>query len=161
MHGKEIFWLAVILCAAVSNAVPSHSEHMKSVDFSAVPNPEAWVPGEKSENLVVTKKNWSLYYASPPEGADFDACVYVVAYLGVKPNPGYKIKILQIERRGESVKISLELSQPEPKKAYAQVIVQPIAVVKIPKTGFGPYKQLDFVFVDQKGRQLGLIKAEI
>jgi len=141
--------------------MPLHSEVTKSIAFQSVPNPEEWSTGDKPAYLVVTEKNWSAYYSSPPKGSNFATCIYVVASWGVKPNPGYRIRILQVRQKKETLTIKVELMEPDPKKVYPQVIVRPIAVAEVPKANLQPYNLLSFVFTDQKGRQIAAVKAEI
>ena len=110
---------------------------------------------------MITEKNGSAYYSNPPQGSDFDEYIYVIASLGVKPNPGSRIKILQLRQENEKIIIKVEVSEPDPKKLYAQVIVYPTAVAEVPKANLQPSKLYTFVFIDQKGQQLAALKAEI
>ncbi len=130
------------------------------VPYSAVPAPQLWAVGEQPAYRIVTAKNWSTLYASPPQGADFAASVYVVAALGMKPNPGYRVKIMQVTRRDDAVTVSVEQLRPAPGQIYAQVIVHPVAVAEIRKSDLQPYKSLEFSFVDQTGRRLAQAQLE-
>lgn len=138
-----------------------HGEGTKPIAFRTVPNPEQWVFSDEPAYLVVTEKNWSQYYKSPPKGSDFATCIYIVASMGVKPNPGYKIRILQIQQQKDRVTIKVELGEPDPKRVYPQVIVRPCAVAEVAKADLQRYDLLRFVFTDQKGRQISTVKAEI
>jgi hypothetical protein len=138
----------------------TQSEVTKPVVFSDVPYLEEWGPGDKLAYLVVTDKNWTTYYSTPPKGSDFDTCIYIVASLGVRPNPGYRIRILQIKQEKEVIRIIIELMEPDSDKPYPQVIVRPIAVAEVPKGNLQPYKLLDFVFTNQRGRLVTTVKAE-
>jgi len=141
--------------------MPSYSEESKSISFRAVPDPVQWSLGDKPAYLVVTEKNWSTYFSSPPKGSDFARYIYVVASLGMKPNPGYSIKITQLQQEKEKITVKVKLGEPDPQKFYAQVIVYPIAVVEVPKANLQPYTPFTFFFIDQKGRQIATVKAEI
>lgn len=141
--------------------MPLHGEATKRVPFRAVPNAEEWGLGDKPGYLVITEKNWSTYYSSPPKGADFTTSIYIVASLGMKPNPGYSIKILQLQQKKEKITVKVKLGEPDPDKVYAQVIVHPIAVVEVSKANLQPYNMLSFIFTDQKGREITTVKAEI
>jgi hypothetical protein len=118
----------------------------KPIVFGDVSYPEEWAFGDKLAYLVVTDKNWTTYYSNPPQGSDFATCIYMVASLGVRPNPGYRIRILQIKQQNERITVSVELMEPDPKKVYPQVIVRPIAVAEVPKGNLQPYYPLHFVF---------------
>lgn len=146
---------------AMGSCVPSYGEMAKPVLFWSVPNPEQWVPGDEPAYLVVTEKNWFNYYSSPPTGSDFAAYIYLVASLGVKPNPGYKIAIVEVKQLKDKVTVKLELKEPDPRKVYPQVIVRPVAVAKVAKAGLEPRGILDFVFIDKEGRQLAILRAEV
>ena len=79
----------------------------------------------------------------------------------MKPNPGYTVRIQQLERVKDVVTVKVELKEPDPQKIYPQVIVHPTTVVQIAKADLEPGGLLDFVFVDQKGQQLATLKAQI
>ena len=145
----------------LGSCMPSHSEESKSISFRGVPNPEGWSLGDKLAYLVVTDKNWTAYYSNPPQSSDFTNNIYVVASLGMKPNPGYRIKILQLQQEKDKVTVKLELGEPDPKKFYAQVIVYPCAVAEVPKANFQKYDLLNFIFTNQKGKEISTAKVEI
>ncbi|MDA8215095.1 MAG: protease complex subunit PrcB family protein [Nitrospiraceae bacterium] len=155
-------WLLVIpLLIASGSYMPLHGEAAKPVVFRAMPDPEQWVFSDEPAYLVVTEKNWSRYYTSQPKGSDFANCIYIVASRGVKPNPGYRIRILQIQQQKDTITIKFELREPDLKKIYPQVIVRPCAVAEVVKADLQRYDLLRFVFTDQKGRQIATAKAEI
>jgi hypothetical protein len=141
--------------------MPSHGEVATRIAFRIVSNPEQWALGDEPAYLVVTEKNWSRYYSSPPAGSNFATFIYLVASLGLKPNPGYSVTIRQLERVKDSLTVKVELKEPEPGKVYPQVIVRPVAVAEVAKADLEPGGMLDFVFIDQKGRQLAALKAEV
>jgi hypothetical protein len=141
--------------------VGSNGEVTKPITFHPFPNPQPWALGDKPSYLVVTEKNWASHYSSQPKGADFTANIYIVVSLGLKPNPGYTVRVLQLQQQGEVIKVRLELGEPDPNKFYIQVMVKPIAVVEVPKVNLQLLEQLSFVFADQKGKELATIKAEV
>jgi hypothetical protein len=134
---------------------------MKSVAFRAVSNPQLWTLGDKPSYLVVTQEDWPSYYSRQPKGADFTANIYIIASLGLKPNPGYAVRILQLQQLGEVINVKLELGEPDPNKFYIQVMAKPIAVAEVPKANVQSLKQLRFVFLDQKGKELATVNTEI
>jgi hypothetical protein len=134
---------------------------MKSIAFRADSNPQPWTLGDKPSYLVVTEKNWPSYYSSQPRGADFTANIYIIVSLGLKPNPGYTVRILQLQQKGELINVKIELGEPDPNKFYIQVMVKPIAVAEVPKANLQFLKQLCFVFIDQKGNEFATVKTEI
>jgi hypothetical protein len=141
--------------------MPSPGEVAKGVAFRTVPNPEQWALGDEPAYLVVTEKNWSGYYSSPPSGSDFTTFIYLVASLGLKPNPGYSVTIRQLERVEDSLTVKVELKEPEPGKVYAQVIVHPVSVAEVAKVSLVPRNLSSFIFVDQEGKQLAVVETEI
>ena len=136
-------------CGAVTKPVP----------FEVVPNAEPWVPSDEPTYLVVTGGNWSVYYSVPPEGSDFATYIYLVASLGLKPNPGYNIRILDV-RLQDKVTVTVELREPDPRRFYPQVMVHPVAVVRVAKADLEPRGVLEFSFIDQKGIVLATLKAD-
>jgi len=131
------------------------------VPFSTVPAPQIWALGDQPVYQVITENNWSRFYAAAPQGANFSASIFVVASLGMKPNPGYRVNIAQISRQGDEVTVSVEQLRPAAGQIYAQVLVHPVAVAEIKKSDLHPYKSLQFSFVDQTGRRLGQAKLEL
>jgi hypothetical protein len=158
---KKIWWLVILFLVAMESCMPLHSKVTKPVVFRDVSDPGEWAIGDKLAYLVVTDKNWSTYYSSPPKGSDFATCIYVIASLGVRPNPGYRIRILRIQQERDVIRIIVELMEPDPKKVYPQVLVHPIAVAEVPKANLQKFDLLNFVFTDQKGRQISTVKIEI
>ena len=127
---------------------------MKPVRFRLLANSNPWVVSDAATYLVVIDKNWSNYYSSVPPGSDFATYIYLVASRGVKPNPGYRIRIMEVRQLKDTVTIKLELKEPDPRKVYPQIIVHPVAVTEIAKGDLEPCDILNFVFIDQKGREL-------
>lgn len=158
---KRFWWLIISLSVTIGSCMPIYSELTKPVVFRDVPYPEEWAFGDRLAYLVVTDKNWTTYYSNPPQGSDFATCIYLVASLGVRPNPGYRIRILQIKQQNERITVSVELMEPDPKKFYPQVLVHPIAVAEVSKANLQKFHLLNFVFTDQKGNQIATAKAEI
>jgi hypothetical protein len=158
---KKIGWLTLLVLLLLGISMTSHSVTMKSIAFRAVSNPQPWTLGDKPSYLVVTEKNWPSYYSSQPKGADFMTNIYLIASLGLKPNPGYTVRILQLQQKGELINVKLELGEPDPNKFYIQVMVKPIAVAEVSRANLQLLKQLHFVFVDQKGKELASVKIEV
>jgi hypothetical protein len=139
----------------------SNSDITNPVTFHLLANPQTWALGDKPSYLVVTEKNWSSHYSNQPRGADFTANIYIVASLGLKPNPGYTVRILQLQQQGEVINVKLELGEPDQNKVYIQVMVTPITVAEVPKANLKCLKPLSFVFINQKGKELATVKTEI
>jgi hypothetical protein len=158
---KRIGWITLLALLVLGISMTSHSEITGSIPFHAVSNPQPWALGDKPSYLVITEKNWPSHYSSQPKGADFTANIYVVASLGLKPNPGYTVRIFQLQQLGEVINVKLELGEPAPNKFYIQVMTRPIAVAEVPKANLQSLKQLRFVFSDQKGKELAIVKTEI
>ncbi len=132
----------------------------KPVAHSSVSAPRLWAAGDEARYFVVTSKTWKQHYSSPPRDSDFDSCIYVVAAIGERPNPGYRVRIAQITQDGERVEVQVEQLGSEPGGIYPQVMVNPIAVEQIKKTDLQPYSSLSFSFVDQRGRTYASVKVE-
>jgi len=158
---RRIGCLILLSVLFICIPVVSNSDMTKPVTFYLTANPQAWAMGDKPSYLVITEKNWPSYYLREPQGADFTANIYIVASLGLKPNPGYTVRILQLQQQGEVINVKLELKEPDPNKLYIQVMVKPITVAEVPKAKLQSLKQLRFVFLDQKGKELATIKAEV
>ena len=124
------------------------------IPFRNISEPELWTVGDKPTYIVVTEKNWSIYYPTLPTCSNFTDFLYVVVSPGMKPNPGYTVKIQQLKRVQDRITVKIQLKEPDPGKVYPQIIVQPIAVAEIAKVDLKPWGLLDFVFIDQSGREL-------
>ncbi len=161
MRMKRFWWLAIFLIAVMESCMPSSGESPRPVAFDILPNAAQWTLGDKVAYLFVTEKNWPGYYSTAPAGSDFGAYVYLVASLGMKPNPGYGVEFLELQQVNNEITVRLKLSEPEADRSYAQVIVYPIAVVRIRKAGLGRYDSFNVVFVDQNGKRMAVMKATI
>ena len=155
--GGFVLFLVLILGMTVA----SEGEVTNPIPFHPLSNPQMWALGDKPSYLVITDKNWLSHYASQPKGTDFTAKVYIVVSLGLKPNPGYTVRILQLLQQGEVINVKLELGEPIPNRFYVQVMTRPIAVAEVRKANLLCLKPLSFVFVDQKGKELATVKTEI
>jgi len=155
---KRIWFILILLVVAKENYMAANMS--KPVAFSAVSVPRLWAIDDRAEYIVVTAKNWSKYYSSPPKDSDFTTSVYAVASMGTRPNPGYRIRIVQIAQEGERVQVSVEELNPDPKGIYPQMLVNPIAVAEVKRKDLQSYPVLDFVFVNQNGRSIAEIKVE-
>ena len=158
---RTIGWITLLALLLLGSSMTSYSDTIRSIAFRAASNPQPWTLGDKPSYMVVTEKNWPSYYSSQPRGADFTANIYIVASLGLKPNPGYTVRILQLQQQGEVVNVKLELGEPDPNKFYIQMMTRPIAVAEVPKAYLQLLKPLRFVFVDQKGNEFATVKTEI
>ena len=157
---KTTGWLTLLALLLLGISVTSQSDTMKSIAFHAISNPQPWTLGDKPFYLVITEENWPSHYSSQPKGGDFTANIYVVASLGLKPNPGYTVRILELQQLGEVTNVKLELGEPDPNKFYIQVMVKPIAVAEVSRASLQSLKQPSFVFIDQKGKELATVKTE-
>ena len=155
------WWLVFLPLVFFADPVALSSEVARPVSFRALPNPQPWTPGDKPSYLVVTEKNWPSYYSSQPKGADFAANIYIIASLGLRPNPGYTVRILQLQQQGEVINVKLELGEPAPNKFYIQVMVKPIAVVQVSKIDLQPFPVFTFLFIDQEGNEIATIQSEM
>ena len=133
----------------------------KLVGFRVIRDSGGWAIRDQAAYLVVTETNWSNYYSSRPSGLNFATYIYLVALRGVKPNPGYQVRILAIKQLKDRVTIEVELKEPDPRKMYPQVTVHPTAVARIAKANLGSPSLLNFTFVDQEGGQLAVVGAKI
>jgi hypothetical protein len=136
-------------------------EATKTIPFHTVSEPDQWLVSDKPAYLVVTEKNWPSYYSSLPRGSDFANSIYVVASLGMKPNPAYRVRIRQLKRVEERITVEVEHKEPEPGKVYPQIIVHPIDVAKVAKANLEQPNVLTFTFRGPEGRQLAQVKLRI
>ena len=63
---KTIGLLVIPSLVVIVSCMSIHSEVTKPVVFRDVSNPGEWAIGDKLAYLVITDKNWSTYYSSPP-----------------------------------------------------------------------------------------------
>ncbi len=133
-----------------------------SLSFKEPKEPQAWaILSDQPVYAVVTGMDWTKYYSTRPTQADFKENFYIVATLGPKPNPGYLISITSINQTGSSLQVRLKLDEPDPKMAYAQVIVRPTAVAEASIYALKQRGKLTFEFLDQRGTTLARMDTEI
>jgi len=155
---KRIWYILVLLVMTKESFMMANPS--KPVPFSSLSAPRVWAIGETVQFIVVTGKNWSKYYSSQPENANFGAAIYVVASQGMRPNPGYRIRIVQISQEDARIQVTVERLNPDPGMMYPQVLVNPTAVAEVKKTDLQPYPALDVQFIDQGGQHLAEFKLE-
>jgi hypothetical protein len=156
---KQIRLVLILLVAAQENTMFPHP--LEPVPFSTVPAPRLWEIDGQARYIVVTGKNWAQYYSSPPQDADFDTSVYVVASMGTRPNPGYRIRIERILQDGERVQVAVAELNPDPTGIYPQVLVNPVAVAEVKIKDLEPHPLLIFTFVSRSGRRLADFTVEL
>lgn len=158
---EKTIWFVMVLL--VTGAFSGGCQAGKqSLPFRSVPDPGTWgLASTEAAYLVVAEKNWQAHYPTPPAGADFKGSFYVVASWGMKPNPGYRISIRGIEQAGPRVEVKVGLEEPDPGKIYPQVLVHPLAVAEVRIDALRQHGLLAFEFLDQRGKQLALVEAEL
>lgn len=155
---RRIWPFLILLLMAKENCMVANAS--KPVPFSVVSAPRLWAVGAGAEYTVVTAKNWSKYYSNPPKDADFATSVYVVVSMGTRPNPGYRIRIVEITQEGERIQVTVEQLNPDPRGIYPQVLVNPVAVAEVKRMDLQPYPVMDFSFVNQSGQSVAQVKVE-
>jgi hypothetical protein len=158
VHMKKLCYILAMLVLTKESLVMANAS--RPVPFSSVPTPRLWAIGDAAAYTAVTAKNWSKYYSNKPKEADFPSSLYVVASMGTRPNPGYRIRIVQISQQGERVQVTVEQLNPDPRGMYPQVIVNPVAVAEVKLKDLQPYPALIFDFVTQSGQSLAEAKVE-
>jgi hypothetical protein len=156
---KRIWYILVLLVMTKESFMMANPS--KPVPFSVVSAPRVWAMGDSARYIVVTGKNWSKYYASQPENTDFASSVYVMASMGTQPNPGYRIRIVQITQEDARVQVTVEQRNPDPGMMYPQVLVNPTAVAVVKRTDLQSFPELAFAFVTQSGQHLAEVKVEL
>lgn len=134
----------------------------QQLQFRVLSNSQDWaLTKDQPSYFVVTEKNWQNYYQALPAGADLVNNLYVVAYWGVKPNPGYRISLMDLRQAAGRVQIAVKHQEPEPGKVYAQVLVHPVAVAEVNKKSLSAAGKLTFQFLDQKGVELARGEVDV
>jgi hypothetical protein len=80
--------------------------------------------------------------------------------MGTRPNPGYRIRIVEITQEGERIQVTVEQLNPDPRGIYPQVLVNPVAVAEVKRMDLQPYPVMDFSFVNQSGQSVAQVKVE-
>ncbi len=164
MRGRVIIaWLYLVslLLVMISYVAACKTGEAKLIPFRTLPNTAQWLISDQPTYLILTQKNWSTYYSTPPPYSNFADCIYIVASRGVKPNPGYTIRIVKISQLKKEVTIKLELREPDPKKVYPQILVHPITVAEVAKSDLKELNLLTFIFVNEKGQEIATFKAQV
>lgn len=77
---------------------------------------------------------------------------YFVAYWGEKPTGGYSLGVESARLEGDRLTVGLALEEPPPDAIVTQALTYPYVVALV--RGVDP-RGKSFIFVDQKGRELG------
>ncbi|MBI4331377.1 MAG: protease complex subunit PrcB family protein, partial [Chloroflexi bacterium] len=129
--------------------------------FRTLADSQAWaLQKDQPAYFVVTEKNWRDYYPALPAGADLTNNVYVVAFWGARPNPGYRISMLALRQLAGLVQVAVDFQEPDPGRFYPQVIVYPVAVAEVSKKTLSGGKTI-FQFLNRNGSELGRVEVEM
>ncbi|GAB4338609.1 MAG: hypothetical protein Kow0099_12840 [Candidatus Abyssubacteria bacterium] len=78
---------------------------------------------------------WAEVHTTPAPEFDFDTYTLVAVFQGMKPNPGYGVKIEAATEYPDQVIVEVVEYLPHPDLFYPQIIMYPFSAVLIPKTG--------------------------
>jgi hypothetical protein len=88
--------------------------------------------------VFTTPESWQNFWAevhtTPAPEFDFDSYTLVAVFQGMKPNPGYGIKIESATEYRDQVVVNITEYLPHPDLYYPQIIMYPYAAVLIPAT---------------------------
>lgn len=113
--------------------------------------------------VIVTGDEFASAFgeACEPLPVDFGRYVLVTASRGLCRSGGYRIRITSVEQCGGQVRVTLEFRDPAPGEIVTLALTYPQDAVVIAREAFWPGGQLEFVFADTTGRELGRFQADI
>lgn len=131
--------------------------------FDEMPPPEDAPP----ECLVITdgeeyQRLLSQAFPEQPAGeVDFGRYIVLAAMQGPKNTAGYAISIVRAEQNGARVVVEVEVVEPPPGSATAQVLTSPFHLTLAERSDFDPRGEIEFTFFDQDYNQISQQPAEI
>jgi len=79
---------------------------------------------------------------------DSSSHVLLVAYWGVRPNGGYEIEILRIQRSGRRIEVQAKFVSPKRGQTVEAMVMYPYHLVRVKKADLNGQGRLKFVLVD-------------
>ncbi len=71
---------------------------------------------------------------SSPPNIDFSSTTVVAVFLGWRGSPGYAVRISQVDRKGHTLIVHIEITMPGAGCSYPAVLTYPFDIVGIPRT---------------------------
>ena len=133
-------------CATGPSPEPVHFE---LVTKSALPPAQQSPVGSLGYQIIADAQSWSRYgaqaFADSVPSIRFDDEFVLCVYQGEKPTGGYEITIRTLEIDAATLRVQLELHEPEPGAMLIQVVTNPYAIyrVQLPEAARAKTKPLD------------------
>lgn len=98
---------------------------------------------------------WAAAFVDSTPTVDFETEFVLCVYQGMKSTGGYEIGVREIELENESLRVVLDLREPQPGDMLIQVETDPFAIyrVRVANAAGGPWKadELQLHFVERNG----------
>ncbi|MBI3805382.1 MAG: protease complex subunit PrcB family protein [Nitrospirae bacterium] len=124
--------LALAACAASKMDYATIDQGITSGKRASSPSVEVIGDRAAFERLVTEIHSDRLPPAPLPD-IDFQQWWAVFISLGEKPSAGYRLKIAEVTRAKETVRVKIETAAPSPGDLQAAVMTAPFALIKIKK----------------------------
>lgn len=136
--GRGIFWAAWAVVFAVSACAASKVNHAVIEEGvhsgKRFPTLQVEAIGEEAgfKALFAEIHSGTLPPPPPPE-IDFEKWLVVFISPGEKPSAGYRVRVDEVTRTGETLRVKIGLEEPPADRFHATVITRPYVLVKIKK----------------------------
>jgi hypothetical protein len=86
--------------------------------------------------IIDNQAAWEAFWSArpdpvPQDSIDFSRDIVLCVFRGQKPTGGYGISVTSIQRRGDNITVSLEMSDPAPGSMLTQALTNPFAVYRV------------------------------
>lgn len=141
MHRSRVFFVLPAVLLACEDGLPADPQEL----VTAVTVVEAQASGiDQARNETIRdRESWAstwreIHARRAPEDPlpdiDFAHDQLLLVALGTRPNGCYRVEIVAVERVGERLRASVRETTPGDGCACTQALVQPVHVVRVPRT---------------------------
>lgn len=129
MRGPAAIAIAALVCACA--AVPAGEQpirHLASGQFGQTTERRF----EMITDAVTFRTLWATHVGGPPPEVDFPERAVIAAFYGQERTGGHSIRVAEVTRHGNKLRIVIETRSPGPDCRVAEAFTQPYQFVSVP-----------------------------
>lgn len=116
---------------------------------------------ENQAFLFQSESEFKAVFPNSNEKIDFKKYI-VGAYIGsYQPNPGYDLHAVTTSRQNDIIEVTYKLEEPDQDKIYPSVIVYPVLLMQISRTGLAGITTHTLQFVNQDTNDSVMTKFDL
>jgi hypothetical protein len=102
-----------------------------ALTFSVLDVQPRQFPDSEEIYAINSDEDWQQFSVEPPPRVDFKTATVIVVFAGERPTGGWRTRVLQVDRTGDTCKVNYEVVGPPRGAIVTQVITHPYAVILV------------------------------